>query len=317
VPRRVYVAGGVVLVIAASIVFGPSRPGTDLSGASASRTAVGTLSISDSGHDHAAGGGASEVALDSSRFAAGACVAFAPTGQDRKRTAFLDPGHGGPDPGAEGRTGAGKSVDEATLTLPVALAVARKLRADGYRVVLSRTTDNGVAPVSAADATVTGYTTRGKHRDLLARIRCADLARADALVSIHFDAYDSSDVRGAVTLYDTVRPFAAANRTLATLLQHHVVASLVTSGWQVPDRGIGSDTIAGGGEQTARGHAYGHLDILGPPEPQYLEQATMMPGALVEPLFITNPAEADVAASPAGQQAIARGITLAVERFLR
>jgi N-acetylmuramoyl-L-alanine amidase len=41
-----------------------------------------------------------------------------------------------------------------------------------------------------------------------------------------------------------------------------------------------------------------------------------MPGAVVEPLFITNPFEASIAAGDAGQQAIAAGIVRAVDTFL-
>jgi N-acetylmuramoyl-L-alanine amidase len=40
-----------------------------------------------------------------------------------------------------------------------------------------------------------------------------------------------------------------------------------------------------------------------------------MPGALVEPLFITNPAEALVASDPVGQQKIADALAAGVLRF--
>jgi N-acetylmuramoyl-L-alanine amidase len=41
-----------------------------------------------------------------------------------------------------------------------------------------------------------------------------------------------------------------------------------------------------------------------------------MPGSVVEPLFISNPFEASIAAGPAGQHAIATGIAQAVDTFL-
>jgi N-acetylmuramoyl-L-alanine amidase len=40
-----------------------------------------------------------------------------------------------------------------------------------------------------------------------------------------------------------------------------------------------------------------------------------MPGALVEPLFITNPSEAQLASDAAGQQKIADALAAGVLRF--
>jgi N-acetylmuramoyl-L-alanine amidase len=40
-----------------------------------------------------------------------------------------------------------------------------------------------------------------------------------------------------------------------------------------------------------------------------------MPGALIEPLFITDPFEGSIAASTTGQQAIAHGMAEAVEQY--
>lgn len=256
-------------------------------------------------------------ALDPAGFAPGACVAFDPTDGDRHETVFLDAGHGGPDPGALGGTGPDQSINEKDLTLPVALAAAQQLRASGYRVVLSRTTDTAVGQLAADDISDTVLTTSAEHRQLLARVRCANLAQAAALVSIHFDAYSDPSAAGATTLYDPDRSFAAANETLATLLQHNIITALAAGGWQVADRGIVSDTTAGGGELTPEGTAYGHVDILGPAEEGYVDQPAAMPGALIEPLFITNPTESGIAASPDGQQAIAQGIAQAVTQFLR
>jgi N-acetylmuramoyl-L-alanine amidase len=81
--------------------------------------------------------------------------------------------------------------------------------------------------------------------------------------------------------------------------------------------GLLSDTAATGGEQTAPGETYGHLLLLGPAAPGYLDEPTLMPGALVEPLFITNPADATLAASPVGQQALAQAIARGIDQFLQ
>jgi N-acetylmuramoyl-L-alanine amidase len=260
--------------------------------------------------------GPTAVALDPTEFADGACVAFAPTSGDRHQTVFLDAGHGGPDPGAVSRV-TGNSVAEKELTLPVALDAAQLLRASGYRVVLSRTSDTSVAKLTPDDLHGALLTTKGDHADLIARVDCANLSGAAALVSVHFDAYNAHSVGGATTLYDPARPFSAANQALATALQQQILTSLAGGGWQVPDRGVTGDTTAGGGEITNAGTAYGHLDLLGPVDPGYVDNPTTMPGALVEPLFITNPTEAAIALNPTAQQAIAAGIAAAVGTFLQ
>ncbi|MGD8817854.1 MAG: N-acetylmuramoyl-L-alanine amidase, partial [Acidobacteriota bacterium] len=53
------------------------------------------------------------------------------------RRVVIDPGHGGTDPGAIGRSG----VTEKQLTLQIAHAVAERLRAAGYEVLLTRDED--------------------------------------------------------------------------------------------------------------------------------------------------------------------------------
>jgi N-acetylmuramoyl-L-alanine amidase len=57
--------------------------------------------------------------------------------------------------------------------------------------------------------------------------------------------------------------------------------------------------------------------LLGPAAEGYLATPSEMPGAVVEPLFITDPFEASIAAGAPGQQAIAAGIVRAVDTFLQ
>lgn len=255
--------------------------------------------------------------LDAAVFAPGACVAMAPTGADRRQTVLLDAGHGGPDPGASGTTSDGRSVDERDLTLPVVVDAASTLRAAGYRVVVSRIVDTAVARLVPADLTATGaLSLQGEHDDIEARVACANLSGAGVLVSVHFDAFSDPTARGLTTTYDDSRPFAAVNQQLAELVDANVLAALHTAGWQVPDRGVVPDTTLGAPALSQEAHDYGHLLLLGPAAPGWLDHPTTMPGVLVEPLFLTDPAEASVADDPAGQRAIATGIVNAVESFL-
>ncbi len=49
--------------------------------------------------------------------------------------------------------------------------------------------------------------------------------------------------------------------------------------------------------------------------PGYFSTPSQMPGALIEPLFITDPFEGTIAASATGQQAIATGLAQAVAQY--
>jgi N-acetylmuramoyl-L-alanine amidase len=65
------------------------------------------------------------------------------------------------------------------------------------------------------------------------------------------------------------------------------------------------------------GASYDHLMLLGPAFPGHFTTPSEMPGALIEPLFITDPFEGTVAASAAGQEAIAQGMAEAVVQYLQ
>jgi N-acetylmuramoyl-L-alanine amidase len=250
-------------------------------------------------------------------------MALAPTKGNRHETVFLDAGHGGVDPGAVGTTQAGVTIYEANETLPVEMDTASLLRADGYRVVVSRTTNSSVVKLTAADRSGTELSLQGAHDDVAARDVCANLSGAKALIGIYFDAGGSTANAGSLTTYDTARPFAAANLQLATLVQNDVLSSLNANGWGIPNAGVVSDVSVGSLVPTSQATPlseaaanYGHVLLLGPAMAGYFTTPSQMPGALVEPLFITDPFEGTIAASSGGQVAMAHGITQAVLQFL-
>jgi N-acetylmuramoyl-L-alanine amidase len=229
---------------------------------------------------------------------------------------FLDAGHGGVDPGAVGTTQARQTIHEADETLRVELDSMNLLRAQGFTVVVSRTRNTPVARLSAGDVTNGVLTALGARHDVAARDYCADKATANILVGIYFDAGPTPHNAGSVTAYDAARPFSEDNLKLAQLVQADVLAQLNAHGWAIPDDGIVADTTLGGPALTRADASYRHLLLLGPPRTGYLSTPSQMPGALTEPLFITDPFEAAVAASAAGQHAIAAGIVQAVDQDL-
>ncbi len=255
-------------------------------------------------------------AIDARYFESGACVEFTPTSGDRHLTVFLDAGHGGLDPGGVGETASGQTIYEADETLPVELDTMKQLRSKGFTVVVSRTEAETVIRPQPGDVSGGLFTVQGVHDDVAARDICANTAKANVLVGIYFDAGGSSYDAGSVTGYDTARSFSGQNFRLATLIQNDVLGAMNAQGWGIPNLGVVDDSQLGGPALSTAGADYGHLLLLGPADPGWFTTPSQMPGALIEPLFITDPFEGSHAASPSGQEVIAGGLAQAIEQFL-
>jgi N-acetylmuramoyl-L-alanine amidase len=93
------------------------------------------------------------------------------------RTVVVDPGHGGADPGAIGVGG----LREKDVTLRLAKALTKKLRAMGFRVVTTRESDRTVS--------------------LEERTAIAEAARGDVFISLHANAARRRSVQGIETYY--------------------------------------------------------------------------------------------------------------------
>jgi len=164
---------------------------------------------------------------------------------------------------------------------------------------------------------------QGSHDDVAARDLCANLAHANVLVGIYMDAADSAQAAGSLAIYDTARPFAHRNLTLAQLLQADVLEAMNAQGWQIPDDGVQPDTTFGSyvgnpdaGGLAAAAAAYDHLLLIGPAQQGFFSTPSEMPGAVIEPLYLTDPFEGSIAASPTGQRVVAHGLANAIEHFL-
>jgi N-acetylmuramoyl-L-alanine amidase len=254
-------------------------------------------------------------AVDSALFAPGACESFAPTAGDRHRSVFLDAGHGSIDPGGMGVTTAGQTIYEATETLAVELDTLTLLRAKGFTVIVSRTGASPVGRPRPGDVADQLYTVQGDLWDVASRDVCANMAKADILIGIYFDAGFSPSNAGSITGYDADRPFAIYNLRLAELVQTDVLAAMNAQGWNIPNDGVVQDGSLGGPPLSDAAADYGHLVLLGPADPGYFSTPSTMPGALIEPLYITDPYEGSLANSAHGQRVIAGGLATAVEQY--
>ena len=96
--------------------------------------------------------------------------------KNSKRLIFLDPGHGGSDPGA-----VGNGVREKDLTLSIYNKVSKKLSDLGFSLLTSRNVDKDVGLVERAEQ--------------------ANNVSADMLLSIHFNSGGRGVARGIETYY--------------------------------------------------------------------------------------------------------------------
>jgi len=101
-------------------------------------------------------GGVTATAVDPSLFSTGSCTMFTPGDESKSETVFIDAGHGGIDPGGLGVTESGAKVSESQVNLPIEMDAMRVLTGEGYRVVVSRTTQTTVLRLGPGTTSVGG-----------------------------------------------------------------------------------------------------------------------------------------------------------------
>lgn len=116
-----------------------------------------------------------------------------------RRSIFIDPGHGGSDPGAIASGG----LQEKSVVLRISLLLRDLLQQAGAEVHMSRSRDEDVA--------------------LAERARLAGVAQAEVFVSVHVNAHRNDEVEGTETYYTSNHP---ASRALARALQQALLAEL-------------------------------------------------------------------------------------------
>ena len=132
----------------------------------------------------------------------------------------LDAGHGGYDPGSVAEDG----TMEKDITLQITLKTGAILeREDGVRVVYTRNSDALSWPPQEAE-------------DLAARVRIAQQARADMLISIHLNAAEDASASG----YET---YIRADSEMMFDMAQQVHAEFAERGWS-HERGIKSTVNA-------------------------------------------------------------------------
>lgn len=220
----------------------------------------------------------------------------------------LDPGHGGDESGA-----AAYGVIERDSNLDMAQRAATYLRAAGVDVVLTRETE--------ARAAGSGSSFGATRADLQARVSLANQVKGAVFVSLHSNGSGDSSARGVEVYWESRRPWANENLRLAQALLSGVTDSLAAAGYPTRNRG----TIDAACWRNNNGRCVG-LFVLSPEgtptsgtapgATPAAKEATNMPAALVESLFISNAEDASLLRTEAARDAIARGLSSAILRYL-
>jgi N-acetylmuramoyl-L-alanine amidase len=221
----------------------------------------------------------------------------------RIRRIVVDAGHGGRDPGAIGP----RRVREKDVTLAIARLLAKRLRASGFEVVLTRKDDRYLA--------------------LEERTAIANTSGGDLFVSIHANAHPRRNRSGVETYFLNV----ADDRYAARLAARE-------NGVELSDRGDGdvsrilTDLDAKASADSSRRLAaivqreltagvrsrVGEVRDLGVKSALfYVLLGARMPAVLVETAFISNRVEERRLASTRYQEEVAAGIARAVTAFAR
>jgi N-acetylmuramoyl-L-alanine amidase len=211
----------------------------------------------------------------------------------------IDPGHGGHDPGA-----IGKSITEAELVLDIALRVEALLRKiPGTEVILTRRTDEFVA--------------------LQDRTAIANREGADLFLSIHANASANSSARGVETYFLNF----ASNMTAASVAARENAASGQAMG-ALPDflkaialnnkldesRDFATDVQNAIVKRLRRSNkAVKDLGVKQAPFVVLIGAA--MPSVLTEISFVTNAPEAKLLRNSAYRQRIAEALADAIEKY--
>jgi len=183
----------------------------------------------------------------------------------------IDPGHGGIDTGASRG-----NVVEKDITLAIAQRLAADLSQGGALVILLR--ENGK---DLAGDDFQGRIRDRKRRDMNTRVRRANEAKADMLISIHTNAELGSTSSGAQTFY---QPGDEKSKIIAVGIQEEL------------------GRLLGNTKRKAVGGRY------------FVLEKTHMPAVLVEVGFISNPREARLLTDATYQSKVAYAIFSGVTR---
>jgi N-acetylmuramoyl-L-alanine amidase len=221
-------------------------------------------------------------------------------GRDRPlpvHTIVIDPGHGLPDDGAENKH---LGLKERILTLDTAFRLKKILEAQGYKVVMTRTTDYGISP--------------DKKLDLRRRAEMTAAVKADLFISIHFNSAGQyvagenvAKVIGTETFRFTPRYQSPISRSGHKAEDDEANPGDKNDQWNTLLGYCIHHALLGEIGSYDRGLRHDKFEVL---------RLAPCPAVLVESGYLTNDAEARKLATPAYRQQIAEGIANGVRAYV-
>jgi N-acetylmuramoyl-L-alanine amidase len=228
---------------------------------------------------------------------------------DPVRVVVIDPGHGGPDPGAKGTRG----TQEKDVALAIGLALARNLREDpNFRVYLTREGDS-LIPIWKRGELATEW--KGERQGIFVSIHAN--AMPDSRATRGFETYFLSEARteherrvaaleNAAQEYEAQDDGAPADPDLSFILTE--LRNLDSQHWSALLAEMVQGQLAKIHPGPDRGVKQGPLAVI---------TNALMPGVLVEVGFLTNPDEERLLNQAGFQENTAIAVGSAVREFFR
>jgi N-acetylmuramoyl-L-alanine amidase len=128
------------------------------------------------------------------------------------KTIYIDPGHGGRDPGT-----IYKDTKESDINLEIAMELKQELEKQGAKVYLTRIGDYDLSKID---------TNNHKKSDLLERAKLINESECDIYISIHLNSDTTETWSGAQTFYTNNNK---QNKILATIIQNKLKETTKTT----------------------------------------------------------------------------------------
>jgi len=214
----------------------------------------------------------------------------------------IDPGHGGKDPGCNGRHG----VKEKDIVLSLAKTLAKKIREEmGCEVFLTRSSDTFIS--------------------LEKRTAIANIKKADLFISLHVNAHKRSSVWGIETYYLNM---ATDERSVMVAARENATSQKNISDLQTILNKLMMNTKINESNRLAHEVQKGMVsqidkkykkprDLGVKQAPFYVLIGADMPSVLVETGFLTNPAEKKKLLNSKYRESVASGICAGIKSYVK